>query len=366
MITSPTPTTTTNKPTGAMALLEKYATLNKCIESTRNQTTQSQSELDSTQLSIQDLIDQSDEMSKDIIEVDSDIQILQTDLKEVTRKFSSVDRVRMECEQRRDSVVRELGMVNQMRENGRKEFLNKCKEFRTVCKSVKLAFSSLTRIPGENKRKRRQDATVLAYFGCGHQAFLSSDDDDDTGEDSMSDEISIDKDTRNTSDDDDKHRTRRQVIEDGTSSSTSTLSTSVTCSLSTEDRKNNSMLLETNPIERRKHKGHIPSSNLKMSANTSMERVIDDEMNQSKLDYKESAQALTEAKAVLEEISGDRSVFIHRANDREKKLSQQRQQLERVKADANEMEKELEELENNTIEARQMGEAFAKGELFEQ
>lgn len=362
----PTATATTNRSTGAMALLEKYATLNKCIESTRNQTTHAQSELDSTQQSIQTLKKQSNEMNQDIVQINSDTQTLLKNLKEATRKLSSVDRVQMECMQMRDSVQRELNLVNQMRKDGRSEFLDKCKEFRTICKSIKIALSSMDTIPRDNA-SGRHDAMVLAHFGCGHNVFLSSDD-DDAGENSISDEHSVDKDTCHgvVANDGYKSRTRRQVMEDETSSSTSTLSASVTCPWSGENyikEKVSSYDGEVIPTKRRRHKQHDLSNKLRKTASSTKKRAVDDEMNQAKLDNRESTQVMNEARRVLEGTKCDRRLAIHRANDREKKLSQQMLQLERVREDAREIEKELEELENNTNEARQMGNTFATGEL---
>jgi len=96
-----------------------------------------------------------------------------------------------------------------------------------ICRSIEVALSSLAHIPG-NKANGREDITVLARFGCGHDVFLSSDD-DDAGENSISDKPSIKKCHVMLVNDDYKSQTGRHSMEDETSPSTSTLYATVAC-----------------------------------------------------------------------------------------------------------------------------------------
>ena len=132
----------TSRP-GAMSLLDKYAQINQNIEEARKRVTATRSSLESTSLSIETLQSQRSTMESDTALAKDEQSRFEREYKQVEATFHRTmeDKRRVEGEHR--LAQREFNDAKRQIESERMAFLERCREFRSSCKRMKVAATIL-------------------------------------------------------------------------------------------------------------------------------------------------------------------------------------------------------------------------------
>ena len=143
-------------PPRCVSLLDKYASINTSIDDARRRVTEIRSKLDQSNLKIQNLCEERNSMKAETEQANRDKLRLLAQLKEAKERQSTkqMERDRL----RRDRLVAKSEYDNMRRhiEDARMDFLERCREFRSSCKRLRVA-SSILVLDGGGDFKAKDD-----------------------------------------------------------------------------------------------------------------------------------------------------------------------------------------------------------------
>ena len=289
---------------GAMSLLDKYASLNSSIEDARRRVAETRSQLESTNLMIENLREENHGMIEETQSAKADMSRIEFELREITKERNLKVDGKTHVEREHQMSKREYDNLRGRIENERMKFLERCREFRASCKRMRAAASILAMdrqfdSVGEIVSEKENTNGIDLWRRLQEDEFLSSDDD-------------------NSYDD----------MEDGAVQSKNARSEFQKIRITQEKRHEN----------------------------------IDPEMEQAKRDEKQSRQTLIKAECDLHAVKNEQADAVKRSTSRSQKLTQQRAQLDKHRKEVDELERELCHVKHEIVEANQLGKAFEKGE----
>lgn len=128
---------------GAMSLLDKYASINASIEDARRRVAEVRSNLDECNQNIQSLVEERSGMEAETEQAKKDMSRLKAELKEAEKMHQTklAEKERVEKDQR--LAKSEYDKMNRFIEDERMEFLERCREFRSSVKRLRVASSIL-------------------------------------------------------------------------------------------------------------------------------------------------------------------------------------------------------------------------------
>ena len=126
-----------------MSLLDKYASINASIEDARRRVAEVRSNLDECNQNIQSLVEERSGMEAETEQAKKDMSRLKAELKEAEKMHQTklAEKDRVEKDQR--LAKSEYDKMNRFIEDERMEFLERCREFRSSVKRLRVASSIL-------------------------------------------------------------------------------------------------------------------------------------------------------------------------------------------------------------------------------
>ncbi len=433
--------TTTKQPSGATSLLEKYATLNNAITSTRSEIAQTQNDISSTTVEISSFRLKNRSIGSETNKQCRSVTIFKEEHDFILKEYQLWKQKELESLQSLNVDKATLRMLKNQKEEVRKDFLHSCGEFRRSVRRNRISLEGLrtaaaniggfgnagndrndngdtnndsrTSGPGNDKdsnsgdRFHYTDADADALYSLtehrldsqrriNNSSYQSQRMNSILGEeshDNYNDNVEYEYDDEYDDDDDDKKDDRRSEInsrlieddEDGMTLSTaaSTLSTSIIWDINVENSammqmtsspllspSSSSSLVRDDTVKditaaagtSTSLRSMIPSPSKRKNKKEKYVRSKDDkEMNQAIQSKINSTKALSWTAQNLDKIREQRQLLVGRARDRSKQLEQQREQLEKVRLDVQEMERKIALLEENTVECRQISDGYIQG-----
>eukprot|EP00978_Attheya_sp_CCMP212_P038598 scaffold192658_cov50-Attheya_sp.AAC.5 len=320
---------TGQQPSGAMALLDKYATINNAIDESRRRSSVAQLKREDIQQRIQRLEEEKNDtelQTKNAVAEKADL-IIQRE--EAIAKTRELKQATSEANMKRDAAERELEMARRYIEDTRTTFLKRCREFRFACKKLRISAPS-----SENKNTASGIHSSIRFSTRFPESSSSS---EYEYEDSSEDEESLIFSTTKT-------------IENQSISGNTALS-------SIDDEWENTSI-SNNPkayggLDPKRHPKHVRDKTHNKTKKQLLSKANDEEMRNAEEKAKSSYEARVEANRGLDDAKVDHERAAARSNDRQKKLEQQRSQLNRVKSIVEDMEKDLANIVRETREAKQ-------------
>ncbi len=407
---------------GATSLLEKYATLNNAIHETRRQITNQQSQLSTIQSQIDTLRTKSTSISHQYqTNTQHTLPSIQKKSKQIETEYThKQQRYRVSC-QELQMVEKQWRDVQRKKEEERKEFLKDCNEFRRcirrnrVCLESLRPFSSL--LTSTTTTTTTTAATTPSIYSSGRdhgpRELLPFDEEEEEDHCTIHDDNSsmIGEEEEDEEDYDGYNTTERiapkydhydhtdlthndavsttnnneENVDVDTISSTEDASTSSNtgnvhsnCNRQTGTGSSGGdgggeQEFRVSPIpntlkKRKRRRGgrrgrgrrnhHCDHDN---STTNDDEFIHDEEIQQAKQIMDNTSTICTQTKENLHQIHIEKSTLTKRAKQRSKQLEQQRVQLEKVRADVQDMERQIASLVENTDECRQISEGYARG-----
>eukprot|EP00957_Ditylum_brightwellii_P016771 1262304-Ditylum_brightwellii.AAC.1 len=150
-----------NKKTSCVAtsLLDKYATLNNGITSTRTQTAQTQSHLEQMQSSISKLQEERQTMIEQTSSVKQETSTFSTKLCSLQKRKIKLDAIKNEVENELDKRKKECQNIKRLEEKARIEFIDSSKRFREECRFWRLEAAKELKRKMMKKKDRRMHVT---------------------------------------------------------------------------------------------------------------------------------------------------------------------------------------------------------------
>jgi chromosome segregation ATPase len=328
---------TGQQPSGAMALLDKYATINNAIDEARRRSSVAQLKREDTQQRIQQLEEEKNNtelQTKTAVAEKADL-IIQHE--EAITKTRELKRVISEANMKRDAAERELEMARQYIEDTRRAFLKRCREFRFACKKLRIS------APSSEDNTASGIHSSIRFSTRFPESPSSS---EYEYEDSSEDEESLIFSTTKT-------------IENQSISGNTALS-SIDDEWENTSISNNPKAYGGLAHPNKRHPKHVRDKTHKTKKQL-LSKANDEEMRNAEEKATSSYEARVEAKRGLDDAKVDHESAAARSNDRQKKLEQQRSQLNRVKAIVEDMEKDLASIVRETREAKQKKEDERRG-----
>jgi len=324
-----------SRSSGAMALLEKYSTINAAIEENRRTNTKIQHEIDDSNQKIHSLQNESKDMAKNIDFSQRETVTLTYNLKEMMKTCDDLSRLKADALEEKVETMRKIELLKRLSNESRRSFLRQCLDFRTTCKRIRLSTSSLSPLPGEVGNLK-----TCNYYRNENDLLLEQSDsevDDDGPEETEEIQTVTDVNIQHQCD---------------VASTTSTISASV--------------LIHENLLENNLNSGlpGIKSRQIAyISTKHSKHQNSPDDFEMKDAEDKESEALSNRNDAIkfLEEERSIREAAGRRNLDRATKIEQQRAQLLRVRKDVDEIERKIVELKENTEEVRQIATTYEKG-----
>lgn len=368
---------------GMTSLLEKYATLNNAITNTRSQITQTQNVISTLSNELSTLQTQSESIqnkTKSIIQ--SSIPSTKYDYQIIFQEYNTM--VERENDQK-VSLQIEKEVLEKMKlkcENDRREFLNQCREFRMNVRRNRVCLESLINSCNENGGQPRsacssnhdeRQVKTSDEVSCSecplhealdhHRRKSRNNHQISNNHIRSSSRLLYDYEVRiehpnqyhcPDGDGDNRIFMSKEENDDGLTISTteSTISTSMIWDTTNKTDAAMSTTSESSPVSFQNLSG------------SSMKKVIkssDNEVNHAMIAKINASKIRSQVKDKLDCIKREREVITERSRDRSKQLESQRGQLEKVRKDVQDLEREIALLEENTVECRQISEGYAKG-----
>ena len=355
---------------GATSILEKYATLNNAITSTRAHITQIENQITN--------------ISNQTYSIQSENETMQNELKEqklyttpemkqensiIQKEYQSSKQNEIEAKQLLDMEKKRLSQMKEKKEELRVDFLSNCREFRMNIRKNRVCLEGLL---------GRDSATNPVNCTFGNV----------TTEDNISIGDSITYNTTSTTTPMRNYEVRIEYnrvhegdqsgdVDDFTlSSNDSTLSASMICDVDgvskatpmimmTSSGTTSSKCISSSPIPKKwltKQRHHSNSSidYSKLSAGNNDDDG-DDEMNRAVQNRRDASNFRSQIEKKLDTINVERKNLEDRARDRAKQLEQQRSQLETLRHGIQEMQRETTNLEENTVECSHISQGYKQG-----
>ena len=298
-------------PTGAMALLEKYSTLNSHIETARQSITEESAALEALQTTLGDLRSDRASLISDAAAAASERDgRLARHLRRALREYDDRAAARDAAQRDLDGAWREEEAARRGAGEGRLAFLERRREFRRACRQVRLVASAHRHEgrgggddAGEEYRFGSLQALLLLGGGKG------GDDDDDENE--------------------------------------------------YQDDGENEYQDGGNAAGKENGDGQQQGKK-KRGRKQQQQQQPDEELLQAKAAHAEARRRQRTLSSALDQVRSDHREAVRRAEDRARRLGLQRAQLERVRADVERMERELHVLEREAREATEIGDGLAR------
>ena len=326
-------TSSTRSTSGAMALFDKYAGMSKCIEETRKDNTQLQTELESIHQSIQLTKEEQIEMEEQIKQEQLEYARFQNQIKEVKTQTMELAQKKKHAMQIEQSSKDKLQSVKSTVEQERIDFLTRCSEFRKSCERMRISAADVLPAKSTNRYYNFQ----FSQSDCSH-----SEEDDNS--------FPLD---------DEKYNGAPTSIFEPTSCEDSTISSLNDDNLTenTEDnafqdkelQRNNDRCSTDDSTEIPYVENFQIMSRMNRPRKKEKKTVDDTDMIQANEKYKECTDARKQAKRGLEDAKEDHRQSSKRAEERIKKLEQQRKQLERVTKDVNTLEHQISQMKEEEV-----------------
>ena len=367
---------------GVTSLLEKYATLNNAITSTRSQISQTQTEISTIQNQITTIKSNTKKMLLETKkQINSIIPKVKNEHQTILNEYNTLLQTEIELKQSMMIEKRNLDQLKERREEMRVEFLNSCREFRInvrrnrVCLEGLLESSAGSNNSGNDRGRNRKDSLLEA--SDNDDFFLNIDNhsqERSLGTDGRLEDYEVRIEYKNNHHDNNENyinfetnhnehydgHTNRHNRDDEDGFTLSTTESTLSTSMNWDIHKNDFMTSIASPSS--DLNTTTTDTPFKSSMKRKMEELSnDEEMNHAIRSKANSVKMLSQAKDNLDEIKLERKKIADRAKDRSKQLEQQRGQLERVRLDVQEMERKIALMEENTIECKQISEGYAKG-----
>lgn len=171
---------TTAKPSGAMSLLDKYASINSSIDQTRRLVTAARSNVDAINVKIQNLRENRAEMIQQTNDANADASKLKTELEKHTAEHreKTAEKNRVEREKKMAKIA--YNDTKSLIEDERTAFLERCREFRASCRKIRAAASILVLDGGGGTFDARDASDEIDLWRKLQEEDLSDDDDTDS------------------------------------------------------------------------------------------------------------------------------------------------------------------------------------------
>ena len=299
-------------PTGAMALLEKYSTLNNHIETARQSITEESGALEALQTTLGDLRSDRQSLISDTAAAASERDgRLARHLRRALREYDDRAAMRDAAQRDLDGARREEAAARRGAEEGRLAFLERRREFRRACRQVRLVASAHRhegRDGGDNAGEEYRFGSLQALLLLGEGK--GGDDDDDENE--------------------------------------------------YQDDGENEYQDGGNAAGKENGDGQQQGKKKRGRKQQQQQQQPDEELLQAKEAHAEARRRQRTLSSALDQVRSDHREAVRRSEDRARRLGLQRAQLERVRADVERMERELHALEREAREATEIGDGLAR------
>lgn len=311
---------------GAVALLEKYSALNSGIDEARRQTAASHSRLESVNSQIEARRSERNAMAVKKKEAEADAAELGAKVKESRRRAEATAQARKDAARDRDAAKEEVEKTRMRVENEREAFLQERREFRLKCKRIRLEATALS----------TKSCIKASSSSAGKQGGRN-----ENGREMLAENIF---DVCVSSSSEEEESDDEDCFPGALDSTGECFGHDINSTACDKGSKKASKMGNNNSILHKR----------KCSVDK------DSELCDAISLARSASESRFEAKRGLDDALSSQAASLTRADDRARKLEQQRSQLERVRRDIEEMRCEMEQLERETKEAREMGDGYAR------
>lgn len=357
---------------GITSLLEKYTTLNNAISSTRNEISNLQSTITQTQTQLSSIQSKSKSIQcKTSILQNKQIPTIHQQLQIIQNEYYNVLDSKESMEQKLWMMNEKVEQMKVRKEESRKEFLNSCREFRMSVRRNRICLDSLVREDVDIDDDVRENVDHNTNEDC-HDTDLNH-----------SNTHSCNNRKRRSELDQHNHQHFRRSYEgvrieypnhnnmqqeqrsyendeDGFTLATNESTISMVWGEMTSNRSSSHDNLSSTSSA--STYPYISTTTTMTTTTTSPNPSKNDhEMKDNLQSLLQSQQLKSQTKSIFTRVKNERQSITNRSNDRCIKLKQQRDQLEKIRLDAQELERDIALLEENTLECRQISEGYAQG-----